>query len=77
MHISASRLAHLFVEQLGTNIVKWREEQRMIKAQHLLHTSNAQIYYIARQLGYDDQLYFSRLFKRYTGLNPTDYRNSR
>lgn len=77
VHISASRLAHLFVEQLGTNIVKWREEQRMIKAQHLLHTSNAQIYYIARQLGYDDQLYFSRLFKRYTGLNPTEYRNSR
>lgn len=77
IHISPSRLTHLFTEQLGTNIVKWREEQRMIKAQHLLHTSNAPIYAISRQLGYDDQLYFSRLFKRYTGLNPSDYRNSR
>lgn len=77
VHMSPSRLSHLFVQQLGTSIVKWREEQRMIKAQHLLHTSNAPIYAIARKLGYNDQLYFSRLFKRYTGLNPSGYRNSR
>ncbi|WP_032093929.1 MULTISPECIES: arabinose operon transcriptional regulator AraC [Pasteurellaceae] len=77
IHMSPSRLAHLFSRQIGNGMIKWREEQRMIKAQHLLHTSNAPIYHIARQLGYDDQLYFSRLFKRYTGLNPSAYRNSR
>lgn len=77
IHMSPSRLAHLFTQQMGTSIIKWREEQRMIKAQHLLHTSGAPIYYIARSLGYDDQLYFSRLFKRHTGLNPSEYRNSR
>ncbi|MBN6065507.1 arabinose operon transcriptional regulator AraC [Aggregatibacter actinomycetemcomitans] len=77
IHMSPSRLAHLFAKQIGTGIIKWREEQRMIKAQHLLHSSSAPIYHIARQLGYDDQLYFSRLFKRYTGLNPSEYRNSR
>ncbi|WP_243385288.1 arabinose operon transcriptional regulator AraC [Caviibacterium pharyngocola] len=77
IHMSPSRLAHLFSLQVGSSIIKWREEQRMIKAQHLLHTSGAPIYHIARQLGYDDQLYFSRLFKRYTGLNPSNYRNSR
>lgn len=77
VHISPSRLAHLFVQQIGASIIKWREEQRMIKAQHLLHTSGAPIYHISRQLGYDDPLYFSRLFKRYTGLNPSEYRNSR
>lgn len=77
IHMSPSRLTHLFVQQTGSSIIKWREEQRMIKAQHLLHTSGAPIYAIARQLGYDDQLYFSRLFKRYSGLSPSDYRNSR
>ncbi len=77
VHISPSRLAHLFVQQLGTTMVKWREDQRMIKAQFLLHASNEPIYHIARKLGYEDQLYFSRLFKRYTGLNPSEYRNSR
>ncbi|MDH2926179.1 MULTISPECIES: arabinose operon transcriptional regulator AraC [Lonepinella] len=77
IHISPSRLAHLFVQQTGSSMIKWREEQRMIKAQHLLHTSNAPIYHIARILGYDDQLYFCRLFKRHTGLNPSEYRNSR
>ncbi|MEG9544724.1 arabinose operon transcriptional regulator AraC [Mannheimia sp. HC-2023] len=77
IHISPSRLTHLFVEQVGTSIVKWREEQRMIRARHLLHTSNAPIYHIARQLGYDDQLYFTRLFKRYTGLSPSAFRDSR
>ncbi|OOF59083.1 DNA-binding transcriptional regulator AraC [Rodentibacter myodis] len=77
IHISPSRLSHLFVQQIGTGIIKWREEQRMIKAEYLLHASNAPIYHIARQLGYDDQLYFSRLFKRHSGLNPSEYRNSR
>jgi len=75
--MSPSRLTHLFSQQIGYSIVKWREEQRMIKAKHLLHASGAPIYAIARQLGYDDQLYFSRLFKRYTGLNPSEFRNSR
>lgn len=77
VHMSPSRLTHLFAQQMGCSIIKWREEQRMIKAQHLLHSSGAPIYHIARQLGYDDQLYFSRLFRRYTGLSPSDYRNSR
>ncbi|PJG85335.1 arabinose operon transcriptional regulator AraC [Conservatibacter flavescens] len=77
IHISPSRLTHLFSEQMGTSIVKWREDQRMIKAKHLLHSSVAPIYAIARQLGYDDQLYFSRIFKRYSGLSPSEFRNSR
>lgn len=77
IHISPSRLTHLFSQQVGTSIIKWREEQRMIRAQHLLHTSNESICRIARLLGYEDQLYFSKLFKRYTGLNPSEYRNSR
>lgn len=77
IHISPSRLTHLFAEQMGCSLIKWREDQRMMKAQYLLHASNAPIYHIARQLGYDDQLYFSRLFKRYCGLNPSEYRNSR
>lgn len=77
IHISPSRLAHLFGQQMGSGIIKWREEQRMIKARHLLHSSGAPIYHIARNLGYEDALYFSRLFKRHTGLNPSEYRNSR
>ena len=77
IHISPSRLTHLFSEQVGTSIVKWREDQRMLKAKHLLHSSSMPIYAIARQLGYDDQLYFSRIFKRYTGLSPSEFRNSR
>lgn len=77
IHISPSRLTHLFVQQVGTSIIKWREEQRMLKAEYLLHSSNAPIYHIARQLGYGDQLYFSRIFKRYTGLSPSHFRDSR
>ncbi|TGY50362.1 arabinose operon transcriptional regulator AraC [Rodentibacter caecimuris] len=75
--MSTSRLTHLFAQQIGTSIIKWREEQRMIKAKHLLHASGEPIYHIARQLGYDDQLYFSRIFKRYTGLSPSRFRDSR
>ena len=74
--LSPSRLAHLFREQMGVNIVRWREDQRMILAKHLLHSTSSPIAKIASLVGYDDQMYFSRVFRKRVGTSPSDFRKS-
>lgn len=49
-------------------------EQRMIHARRLLTESTLNIAEIARICGYDDPLYFSRLFQKTTGMNASAYR---
>ena len=43
------------------------------KAIELLETTNLNISEIARMLGFDDSLYFSRVFKKETGTSPKKY----
>ncbi|MBQ4267152.1 MAG: helix-turn-helix transcriptional regulator, partial [Clostridia bacterium] len=39
-----------------------------------LENSNKNIAEIAATVGYDNALYFSRLFRKYTGMTPSEYR---
>ena len=72
--LSPSRLAHLFREQMGINLLRWREDQRVIRAKLLLQTTQEPIASVGREVGYDDQLYFSRVFRKRTGVSPSDFR---
>lgn len=72
--LSPSRLAHLFRAQKGVSLVRWRDDQRMILAQHLLHDTDTPISVIAGRVGYEDPLYFSRVFKRRVGVSPSEFR---
>ncbi|MBV7416710.1 arabinose operon transcriptional regulator AraC [Aeromonas encheleia] len=72
--LSPSRLAHLFRDQIGVSIVRWREDQRIMRAKLLLQTTPLTVAVIGQQVGYDDQLYFSRVFKKRVGVSPTEYR---
>ena len=74
--LSPSRLAHLFREQMGVNIVRWREDQRMILAKHLLQSTCSPIAKIASLVGYDDQMYFSRVFRKRVGASPSEFRKN-
>ncbi len=47
---------------------------RISTAKGYLENSNKNISEISREIGYDNPLYFSRLFKKYTGKTPTEYR---
>lgn len=72
--LSPSRLSHLFKQSLGISLIQWRELQRISEAKKLLYFSNISILNIAKSLGYDDSLYFSKIFKKHTGLSPTEFR---
>jgi AraC family transcriptional regulator of arabinose operon len=74
--LSVSRLAHVFREHTGLNIVRWREDQRILLAKHMLGAPGRPISSIAARVGYDDHLYFSRVFRKRVGVSPSEYRNS-
>lgn len=74
--LSPSRLTHLFREQMGVNLLRWREDQRILLAKHLLQDTREPIAQIAEKVGYEDQLYFSRVFRKRVGLSPSAYRRS-
>ncbi len=74
--LSPSRLAHLFRDQVGVNILRWREDQRIILAKHLLHSTRTPIARIAGTVGYEDQLYFSRVFRKRVGVSPSEFRKT-
>ncbi len=47
---------------------------RMINAMNLIETTNYNITQIAAAVGYDNSMYFSRIFKKHTGMTPTEYK---
>ena len=50
---------------------------RLRQARHLLHDTNWQLKRIAVEVGYDDPLYFSRLYRRFWKIAPSEERESR
>ena len=74
VYLSPSRLEHLFREQVGVTILRWREDQRLIRARQLLQITLSPISVIAASVGYDDQLYFSRIFRKRIGVSPSNFR---
>lgn len=73
--VSASYIGTLFREQEKTTITKYITQRRISKAAELLSGTKLQIQAISKKVGYSDQNYFARIFKKQTGLSPGEYRN--
>jgi len=56
--------------------IDWIEIARLNQAKQLLRDKSIPIVDVARLSGLDDQSYFSRFFKKKTGLTPSQYRNN-
>ena len=74
--LSEGRFSHLFKEHVGMSPMRYITEQRIKKARELLLETELSILEIAREVGIADQNYFSRMFKKYTKVSPTEYRSS-
>ncbi len=71
--ISKNKLYRFFCETYGITVNAYITKQRIEKAKELLKTKDP-IYKIAEETGIDNYTYFCKLFKRKTGLTPTEYR---
>ncbi len=75
IHYSASYLTNLFNQKYGTSPQKYIIHLRVQRAQILLtRTPLLSIRQIGEEIGYQEQGYFSRIFKKSTGLSPLEYR---
>jgi two-component system response regulator YesN len=74
--LSSGYLCRIFKEETGASINAYINHLRMTKAGELLKDKNSYIKEVAVSVGFEDQLYFSRQFKRYYGVTPSEYRTT-
>ena len=74
--VNRSYLATSFKNALGISPQEFLVGLRMDRASSLLRSTAAPISVIAEQVGYDDPMAFSRIFKKYTGMSPKHFRDS-
>tara|TARA_B110000858_G_scaffold164833_1_gene191126 strand:+ start:1011 stop:2147 length:1137 start_codon:yes stop_codon:yes gene_type:complete len=73
-NISSSRLSGLFKKETGSSVMAYRNELRLVKAAQLLLHSNLRIADIGDRVGYSEQAFFSRFFRKHLGMSPRQYR---
>ncbi|MBO7742662.1 helix-turn-helix domain-containing protein [Paenibacillus sp. MWE-103] len=72
--LSPNHLSALFKKELQLNFTEYVNRVRLEKAKELLLNTNLKSYEIARRVGFADDSYFSRAFKKHTGVRPNGFR---
>jgi YesN/AraC family two-component response regulator len=66
-----------FKDIVGKAFSDYVRSVKIDKAQELLRMTNKPVYWIAEQLGFQDEKYFSRIFREQTGKTPSEFRDQR
>jgi predicted TIM-barrel enzyme/AraC-like DNA-binding protein len=74
-HVSPSYLSTRFKKEMGVSFSEYLVRFRVSKARELLKTKNISCKEAAERVGYKDYVQFSKMFKKYLGEKPTDYKN--
>ncbi|MCY8092774.1 AraC family transcriptional regulator [Bacillus haynesii] len=75
--ISAKHYSETFKKLYDRSVTEFITETRMTKAKQLMAKASYKLREISSQIGYQDEFYFSRTFKKHTGLSPTVYMKKR
>ncbi|QSF45637.1 response regulator transcription factor [Paenibacillus tianjinensis] len=76
VHLSKSYFSLLFKKQTDMNFIDYLIELRIREAKRLLAQNDNRIYDVAGAAGFKDVKYFSKVFKKITGLTPVEYREN-
>lgn len=75
-YVNPSYLSLLIKKETGENYSKHVMGRRIEKARELLKDAELSIYEVGEQVGYSDYFYFTKIFKKVTGVTPSKYRKN-
>ena len=73
-NVSPNYLSKLFRNEMGIGFLDYLTQIRLKESEKLLEGTNLSIREIAAKVGYLDEKYYSKLFKKATGIKPSEYR---
>ncbi|XID91902.1 helix-turn-helix transcriptional regulator [Paenibacillaceae bacterium WGS1546] len=73
--LSREYISRKFKQQFRKNFSEFIENVRMEKAMLLLLNPHYKVVQISKMVGYQDEKYFSKVFKKAVGMSPNQYRN--
>lgn len=74
--LSPNYLSYLFKKTAGINLWDYVTQLRMTEAKRLLLTTDMRRYEISDEIGYESPEHFSKIFKKYFGVNPSEIKSS-
>lgn len=74
IYVNDQHLMRIFKKSTGQSVTEYITQRRIILASHLLKSSDYSINFIADCVGCENYSYFTKLFKKYTGYTPREYR---
>ena len=73
--VSEGHLSHVFKKETNYTVVGYITQYRIHRAMELLKDCRYKIYEVAEMVGYRDVTYFGSIFKKKTGMSPSDYQD--
>jgi AraC-like DNA-binding protein len=73
--LSAPYFSTIFKEEMGENLSKYINRQRVEKASKMLLETDLPLIEISNACCFDDQSWFSKIFRSFTGISPSKYRS--
>ncbi|MDU4694738.1 MAG: response regulator [Paenibacillus sp.] len=77
LHLNPSYFSRFFKKRYGKNFTDYVHLYKMELAKNLLNNPNETMENVAYSLGYSDRAYFSKVFKKYVGTSPSDYKQKK
>lgn len=74
MNLSANYISHVFKRETNMTIVEYLTQWRVDQAIQLLQATDKKIYEIGQLVGYENEHYFSRVFKKVIGVSPNRFK---
>jgi len=75
MHITPNYFSMIFKKEMGKSFNEYLNDLKIEKAKHLLINTSDRVFEIAKEVGYKEYKYFVQVFRKKTGMTPTDFRD--